>query len=605
MHAPRVCAAVLALAVLAGGAARVGTAGWGLPYAFHPDEKGFVVWEAMYAEWRGLEQGDWRPRINTYGPLVYEIAIGVKWLVFGGPARAAEVTARHSSPWEYVRDAFGHTGEAPFSWPMLLWSLRLVSALLGSGAILLLGLAGWKLQGPRTGAWAGVLAASSVGLIQVGHFYTSEALLVFALSMWLHACAWLARGGRWPVSIYAGLALAALAATKLPGLATGLALPVALAASHPSDPHEGSPPWVRQLGRNLLASFGSGRLWLALGIAALAYAGINPWIVTEPQAYLHDVPDNRNALWMASLMEQTEFGFYDWRFPYNDTTPYLYHLTRTLPYALGWPALATAVTALLFGLHRLRPLDRIALGTTLPVLLLVGDWGVKTIRYILPVVPGLVLAAASLLEQGSQLPARAVGVRRFMRPALCWGVGAWTVLYGVAFTAMFTEPDPRIAGARWIAEHAEPGSVVVTEPAASYTVPLGGNRENVGVQKDLQPEVTVRELWDTRPRGKQAIADHLDRRLADARYLVLGEFFIRRATHPAAQRRAPHHHRIYEALRQGQAGFERVATFPRSPRLGPLRWDEDDAELLSVCFDHMEVEIYERTGPFQNPLRTE
>ena len=47
----------IALAALLGGGARLATADWGLPYALHVDEKGFVVHEALAAEYRGLRGG--------------------------------------------------------------------------------------------------------------------------------------------------------------------------------------------------------------------------------------------------------------------------------------------------------------------------------------------------------------------------------------------------------------------------------------------------------------------------------------------------------------------------------------------------------------------
>ncbi|MFW6050119.1 MAG: hypothetical protein ACODAU_03025 [Myxococcota bacterium] len=591
MAGRRIALAVVLACTVAGGAARMGTAGWGLPYQLHVDEKGFVVWEAVYAEWRGLMRGDWRPRINTYGPLVFELVLATKWATMGGIERAREVAAQFQDPAGYLRGAFGHLGDAPFHWPDLYLRLRLLVGLLGAVAVALLAAAAWRLEGPRAGAWTAAMAASAVGLIQVGHFYTAESLLVVELCMLLHACARLATGGGWGSAVYAGVATGLIAATKVPGLLLLAAVPVALAAPAPSASAARWRDAAREAGRATLRALVSGRFLAVVGVGLAVAALFNPWALFEPQAYFGEVAGNRSGLGvLRTHFTETEFGFYDWRFVYNDTTPFVYHLRRVLPYAIGTPLLLASGVALVSGARRLRPVDRLALAATLPTLLLIGAWGVKTIRYALPMVPGLLLAAGPALARWS-VPEGTGAVRRLGVPLIAWGTAAYTVAYGLAFTLMFTEPDPRVAAARFITERAQPGDVVVVEAEPSYTAPLGHDHDLVGVAPDLRPDVRVRRLWTTRPPPERVDA-HVQRRLRAARFVVIGDWYRRRAEHPRAP--APHR-RFYEALRGGDMAFERVATFRPEPHLGPLRWSEDDAEILAVSFDHMGIEVYERT----------
>ncbi|MFW5926383.1 MAG: hypothetical protein ACOCV4_09480, partial [Myxococcota bacterium] len=553
--------------------------------------KGFVVWEAVFAEWRGLVHGDWRPRINTYGPLVFELVLATKWATMGGFDRARDVAAEFDGPLAYLRSAFDHLGEAPFFWPDLYLRLRLISGLLGALAIALLGAAAWRLEGPRAGAWTAALAAASVGLIQVGHFYTAESLLVFELCMLLHACALLATGGGLGSAVYAGVATGLIATTKAPGLVLLLAVPVALGAAGraPADR-----PW-RESARGMLAgsfrALASKRFWMVLGVGALVAAILNPWAFLEPGAYFGDVPGNRSGLrLLQTQLTETRFGFYDWRFVYNDTTPFVFHLRRLLPYALGTPLAVAAGVALAVGLRRLRPVDAIALVTTIPTLLLVGAWGVKTIRYILPMVPGLLLAAGPALARLSAPRPGAPLTTRIGAPVLAWATLAHTLAYGVAFTLMFRDPDPRVAAARYITENAHPGDIVVVEAEPSYTAPLGRNTDLVGVAPGIQPDVKIRPLWRTRP-PPERVERHTRNQLRDARFVVVGDWYRRRAEH----RRAPDpHRRFYASLRRGDLPFERVATFRPEPRLGPFRWPEDQDDILAVSFDHMGLEIYER-----------
>jgi hypothetical protein len=166
---------------------------------------------------------------------------------------------------------------------------------------------------------------------------------------------------------------------------------------------------------------------------------------------------------------------------------------------------------------------------------------------------------------------------------------------------MFAEPDPRLLAARWLAEHAHDGDLVVTEPEPAYTAPLGLNEEWMGVPPFPMPHLRVLRLWAGWP-SDAALPAHVDGMLRRARFLVVGDFYRRRGLDPCARERAPLHARFYEALIAGETGYQRVASFEREPTLGPLRWDESAAEALSVDFDHMPVWIYEREGEYRSPF---
>jgi hypothetical protein len=111
----------------------------------------------------------------------------------------------------------------------------------------------------------------------------------------------------------------------------------------------------------------------------------------------------------------------------------------------------------------------------------------------------------------------------------------------------------------------------------------------------------IRRLWD-RPLAPHEVPPHIESRLRDARFLVIGDFYRRRAEHPAARARAASQAWLYRALFREETAYRLVATFDATPRLGPLRFDERGAETLSVDFDHMPVWIFERRGAWVSPL---
>ncbi len=493
--------------------------------------------------------------------------------------------------------AFDHLGAAAFQWPVYFQVLRLLSGALGTLTILLLALAVWRLEGPRAGAFTAVMTAACVGCLQVSHFYTSDALVVFELALLIHACARLATGGGLGASAYAGLALGLLAATKLPGLVAAPAVVLAIGAHDEFPAGATREIELGRIVRRTARALVSPRFAVVLLVGALVLRIVHPWLFTDTHAYFYDVPRNRSGIWhIREHLQQTEFDFYDWRFTFNDTTPYLYQLTHPLPYALGTPALVCSGAALASGCLRLRPLDRIALVVAVPTLLFVGDWGVKTIRYVMPMVPGLLVALGPLLARWTEPPRRGPRRRRIVRRTLGWLVAGWTLAYGVAFAWMFFQPDSRMAAAHWVGAHAAPRDVVVTGPESAYTIPLGTNEDMVGVEKSFHPDVRIRELFAGNPSTRDLPA-HLERTLDGARFLVMDDFYLRRMQHPACAEKAPAHRRFYEDLVAGRTPFRRVAVFRRRPTLGPFAWDESDDEILAVCFDHVGIEIWERNEP--------
>lgn len=597
-HDPRrLCLAAILVATLVGGVARVGTADWGLPVSFHVDEKGFVLWEAIGMEWRGLTSGDYRPNASVYGPLVYEVAVGMKWLLFGGPDEARPVARLYRDSAQYHQTAFDALdADAPYSFAAWTHALRIFTGLLGAISILLMARAAWRLQGPWAGASAAIITALAPGLIQVGHFYTADALLIPEIAMLLDACSLLLVGGGAGSAAYAGIALGLIAVTKLPGMLLGLALVYALAWSRgvtDGPLRIGSVLrhrwWLRWIGAGFDARF------LVAMVAMIAvYVLVQPWLIDgrgPPEG-----SGNRSGLFMLSTyFQEREFVFYDWRFTYNDRWP-TYWLSTILPYTLGVPVLLAVGASLR---ARRSSLATLGLVAALPSFLLVAGWGVLTIRHVLPAVPGMILGASAVL-------ASALRPSELDRPSQArrWLAGAALVhvsLYGVAWALMFREPDPRLLASAWLAEHARENDVVVLEPEAPYSAPLGINEDWMGVPGFPMPHLRARRLWQSWPSDAEVPA-HVDGMLRDARFLVIGDFYRRRGLDPSAPTRAPMHAIFYEAVIREETGYHLVASFLREPTLGPLHWSEADAEALSVDFDHMPVWIYERDGAYRSPF---
>lgn len=588
-------------ALLCGALLRFSIASWGLPYNYHVDERLFVVQNAAEMEWRGLVHDDFRPRISTYGPALFELALLVRWTTmsapFDPPVPEADPHA-YDSAYAYATQAFDPAivGQE-HSLAAWITRLRFVSALFGTLATLFLSLFVLRLRGVRPAAFVSIFSALSVGLLQQAHFYTSDSLLLFLTALCLYLSSFLDDKARVLPAILCGATVASIAAVKLTGLAIAACVPVGIAGySLGRFPRQTHFPkllesWCRALWTRRFFAF-------VMSFALVLFT-LNPWLFFDPSTYFTDVPSNQNAFVVSDALRTERFvPFYSWRFPYNGLSP-SYWWTHVLRYALGLPLLLLAVAGLCRAPFSREPLRFALLLITIVNFLWIADAHAKTIRYAVPMLIPLVLLAVLLLEDAMSRLGRVAG-------ALAAAFLISSAAYGLAFSAMFFDADSRTGAARYVTEHVESGDAVVVGPDTPYTAPFNRNELNVGRMElgnglSPPPGVRIRRLFQGNPLG-DALTSHLNSTLSTARFLLIDDYYRAKIEHPWAESMAPNHVAFLRALDAGQTGFERVATFRREPTLGPLVWDESDDEILARFFDHVGVEVWERTGQFENPL---
>ena len=579
-------ATLVALALFVAALARIGTASWGMPFRYHTDELGFVMWVAAHAEWNGFAHGSFEPTVTTYGPLVYELALAVKWIVSGTDG-AAEAVRHARDGWQYLRLLDDPT-RTPLTMIAWIGTMRVVSAWIGVATVLVLARATRRLAGPEAAAIVAWLAALAPGLVQVSHFYTPDGLLLLFEVMVLDAASLLVERPSPARAAYAGLGIGLLLATKMTGGLVALLVPFALYVRR----ERGGD--VSASGAIVRACF-TGSTWVAVLVSLATYAALCPWAVMRGPAYFTGGGGPTSGAFMLATLYQRDLGYYDWRLAYLDEPRGVTFFTSLLPYVLGAPVVLAGLAGLVLNERRVRLMSW---GLLAPTAILVSGWSVLTVRYALPLAPALLLSAAAFLAQTSHLTLRSA---RPLRAGLLAVVLAMSLTRGLAWSLMFVEDDPRTLASRWIAEHARDGDVVVTEHDLSYTAPLGRADEASGPLPYPMPRIDVQRLFATGERGP-AVEAAATRLLGGARFFVVSEWMLRRARSGAARVASPEHVRFYEALLSGQTGYTEVARFERHPRLGPLAWSEADEEQLAVCFDHCPVRIFERTGEYRSPF---
>jgi hypothetical protein len=471
---------------------------------------------------------------------------------------------------------------------------RHISALLDAASILLVFLVGRLLFAPlgRKEALGGALLASalyglSVTAIQHAHFFTVEAWLVCTTLLAFLLGAYASRPRKLEAGLSYGLLLAAGAAvglaisTKLGG---GLvALPVVLGLAGRALGAQGT---VRsRVGRLALEG-----LVLALG-AYVSFRLTSPyafasssWLDVRPHERFRDALEQQRAALDGDFLFPPA---YQWLLSDPAIDPARNLLGWGLGPALGLTAviglgiLAVPVaralrsrtwTAARSGIEPL--IAAMVVAYVLVVFLAFSVRFTHSLRYLLPIVPFLCLAAAGAI----------LSLRRFRvaRAVVGGAVLVATLAWALAFTTVYREPHTRVAASQWINANVPAGATIVNEHWDDG-LPVGG----------LPDRYRLRQLPVFDPDDAAKLAK-LYAGLRNADLYVLSS--------PRAWRtigrlpdRFPLMARFYERLRAGELGWEPVARFSSPPRLLGVRVDDLDAEETFWVYDHPPVELYRRS----------
>ncbi len=472
---------------------------------------------------------------------------------------------------------------------------RRVSAILDVASIALVFLIGSSLLAPfgrGTAVWGAVLAAALYALsalaIQFSHFFTAESWLVFGTLVAFHLALLVGRrplDARLPGSLVllaaTGAAVALAVASKASGILVLLPVLIALVLR----PAGGLDRASRVL--SILGSF-----------LAVATAGYLTFRLISPYAFEHSnwLDVRPSEKYRAALEAQQRAiggeGLYPPAYQWLLSEPLADPLWNLLVWGLGAPLgiAALAGTVWLFWdvandiRHRLR--DATARIPVAALMLLVfvtvtfGYFGSRfahSIRYLVPIVPFLCVAAAFLV---AALQRRSRGVGLGVAAVLLGG----TLLYGVSFQQIYRRPHSRVVASEWILANAPAGSTIVTEHWDDG-LPVGAPPDRYVSRQllvfDPDDEAKLRKLYDE---------------LAGADYYVLSSPRAS-ATIGRLPERFPLMWRFYRLLDDERLGFRRAAEFTSYPGLLGVELVDREAEEAFWVYDHPPVVIYERVAP--------
>jgi YYY domain-containing protein len=312
----------------------------------------------------------------------------------------------------------------------------------------------------------------------------------------------------------------------------------------------------------------------ALAAAGLAFAAA--FLLGQPSA----LAASRELL--AAVAEQGAMVRSAGSVPYTNQyagTPHgLYELKEIVLWGLG-PALGIA--ALLGAAVRLRAVARgretrelLLCAWAVPFFLLTASFEVRFPRYLLPLYPVLLLAAAHLLS-------RRDGERPGRRLARRWTLGL-SGAYLLAFLSVYARPHSVRTASEWFHENVAPGATVLL-PDWEEGFPFSlsdrpADRFRFGTLSLYAPDA---------PEKTEALA----RALASGDLLVFPTKRLYGAVTQASER-FPDTDRLFRLLFSGDLGWTLARTFSSPPQLLGLSLPTERADESFSVYDHPKVVVF-------------
>ena len=302
------------------------------------------------------------------------------------------------------------------------------------------------------GYWMGKMAYNRrVGLLSAwflavvfihvrdSHYAVNDAALTFFIAVATLASLKIAQSGAVRWYVVAGVATGLGFATKY--TAAFALLPVIVG-------HFLSPAVeLRRLAKPRL-----GRLMVALVIAGLAAVVGSPYFLLTPNQVIRDAYE---ALYLAGRQ-----GFEGWQI--DAAGGYLFYL-KTLAWGLGWGLLLLALAGVTVALLRRKPQDVVLLSLPIVMYTVMGQQRMYFARFVLPLVPALLVMGASLLEK--LVTSLTVGSKRM---AVAMSIGALLVtaqplVFSLRHDYLLTQADTRTLAKRWIEANVPGGAKIAVD----------------------------------------------------------------------------------------------------------------------------------------------
>lgn len=413
---------LLAAILLVGSVLRLWGIGFGLPYEYHVDEVQYVR-QAVSMGAEGLKPVWWN------NPPFYKYVLLAEYATLFGAGKLAG--------WYESAADFGVQKRLD---PTPLYLLgRGTTALLGTATVLVVYWLGSTAYNERVGLLAGWFLTVCFLHVRDSHYAVNDVPVTFFVTVALTAAVMMLRSGDRGWYALAGAALGLGFATKYSAALAVVPMTVAHALSPALEIEDPPHPRVR-------------RFVLTLGTALLAAVLVSPYFVLTPGEVIHDAYE---ALYLAA-----RHGFDNWQI--DPAGGYLFYL-RSLMTGLGWGLLLLCLGGLAVALLRRRREDVVLVSLPLTMYALMGRQRIYFTRFILPMVPALLVLGASLWETAASnlFQSRQYAIVGFVVGALL--LTGQPLVCSVRHNTLLTRTDTRTLAKQWIEANVPAGSKIALD----------------------------------------------------------------------------------------------------------------------------------------------
>lgn len=438
----------------------------GLPYAYQIDEK-YVVNHAV-----GFGTGDLNPH-NFHWPgtsimyllfVEYGILFVLGWIirVFPSPEAFAELFVINPTVFYLVG--------------------RVTIALLGTMSVFLGYVIGKRFYCVKVGCVTALFVAVSSLMVGVDHMVLPDTLLVFLGLLTLLLSQHVMQKGGMKHYLLAGLCIGLAVATKYSGAALVVPLGVAHLMQCKRDSH--------------LSQVLDLRIMAAASMILFGFVIGCPFSILDFPTFIHDLS------WQFRRVHSGSFGM-------DVDSAWHYYFTEAFPYSIGYALTVLSVFAFLFSVFRHTREDILIGSFVFCYALYVGSWKVAIHKYMLPVLPLMLLFSARLIVEISSR------IRHPKRAAL------FVVVLSLVFAAepftrsvrgnhLLCQKDTRTVAKEWI-ENTIPYNTKIAIDAgnfdlAKFSPPLNDSEESLRKKR----ERLLTEMPETWAAARDKIVKYLD-----------------------------------------------------------------------------------------------
>lgn len=254
-----------------------------------------------------------------------------------------------------------------------------------------------------------------------------------------------------------------------------------------------------------------------------------------------------------------------------NTLPYLFQI-KTLFWQTSILILILAVFGLYFFLKNKKKYSSLwpILIFSLLYFLYVGSWYAKFNRYLMPLIPALILLSAITFEHLKNQQ-----IKKFLMVLLIISQTLWAF----AFMQIYQTTHVRITASHWIEDNIAENSMILHEER--------DERLPVIFKESKNYQYELLQLYQADTEEK---INNLSEQLSKGDYLIIASQRLYKTIPRSSER--PNTSRYYQLLFAEQLGYQKIMEFNAYPNLFGLKIKDDGAEETFSVFDHPPIFIF-------------